>query len=218
MTMRTVARLLAACALLVTAFLGLHPAGAAAQTGAYPLSIDAGHRATTGPIFKPNERIAFWFNVPGGSAGGFNSTSSINGVSAKSDGRLDVTFSNDDWRQLPLAATGIVAHGIDSKVDAVYQIAIPADLDLSLHIDANHRITTAPIFARDERIVFWYNLPNGSAVPFLTGSEEVVYARGDGSLDVTISNDHWNLPASAVSVVAHGLSSNLSVAYVVPAK
>lgn len=216
--MKTVARLLAVCALLVVALLGLHPASAAAQTGPYPLSIDAGHRATTGPIFKPYERIAFWFNVPGSSAGGFNSTSSINDVSAKSDGSLDVTFSYDDWRQLSLAATGIVAHGIDSQVEAVYQIAIPADLDLSLHIDANHQITTAPIFARDERVVFWYNLPNGSAVSFLTGPEEVVYARNDGSIDVTFSNDHWNLPASAVSVVAHGLSSNLSVAYVVPAK
>ncbi len=67
--MKTVARLLAVCALLVVALLGLHPASAAAQTGPYPLSIDAGHRATTGPIFKPYERIAFWFNVPGSSAG-----------------------------------------------------------------------------------------------------------------------------------------------------
>src|SRR4051812_42503783 len=120
-TMKTVSRLLAVCALLVVALLGLHPASAAAQTGPYQLSIDAGHRATTGPIFKPYERVAFWFNVPGGAAGGFNSASSINGASAKGDGSLDVTFSYDDWRQLPLAATGIVAHGLDTQVEAVYQ-------------------------------------------------------------------------------------------------
>lgn len=216
--MKTVSRLLAIGALLIVALLGLYPADVAAQGEPYPLSIDAGHRATTGPIFKPYERIAFWFNVPGSAAGGFSSASSINGVSAKGDGSLDVTFSYDDWRQVPLAATGIVAHGIDSQVEAVYQIALPADLDLSLHIDANHRITTAPIFARDERVVFWYNLPNGSAVSFLTGPEEVVYARNDGSIDVTFSNEDWNLPASATSVVAHGLSSNLSAAYVVPTK
>ncbi len=121
--MKTVARLSAVFALLVVALLGLRPASAAAQTGPYPLSIDAGHRATTGPIF-----------------------------------------------------------------------------------------------ARDERIVFWHNLPNGSAGFFFADSEEVVYARDDGSIDVTFSNDHRNLPAAAVSVVAHGLSSNLSVAYIVPVK
>ena len=50
-----------------------------------------------------------------------------------------------------------------------------------------------------------------------------MYARNDGSIndgsiDVTIANDHWTLPATAVSLVAHGLTSNVSAVYVVPAK
>jgi hypothetical protein len=129
-----------------------------------------------------------------------------------------VTISAADWRQLPQAATAIVAHGITSGVDAVYPIQLPAGLDLSLHVDANHRMTTGPIFSPDERIVFWYNLPGGGANAFLTDGHEVVYARSDGSIDVTIASTDWDLPADALSIVAHGFSSNVSVAYVIPAK
>lgn len=169
------------------------------------------------PSFKPGERIAFWFDVATGGDGSFTTANSTGEVYAKGDGTIDVTISAADWRQRPQAATAIVAHGITSGVDAVHPIQLPAGLDLSLHIDANHRMTTGPIFSPDERVVFWYNLPGG-ANAFLTDGHEVVYTRSDGSIDVTIASTDWALPANARSVVAHGLGSNVSVAYVLPAK
>ena len=57
---------------------GRHATGVAADDGylqaladPHPMTIDADHRARTGPIFRADERIAMWMNVPGGGAAPF---------------------------------------------------------------------------------------------------------------------------------------------------
>lgn len=216
--MRTLSRTLVVCGILFSLFAGLHLSADATLAAPPPLTIDANHRVTSGPIFRPGEQVAFWYDVVTGGAGGFANAGSVARVIAKSDGTLDLTISAADWQLIPKTATALVAHGLISGVDAVYPLQVPAGLDLSLHIDANHRITSGPVFSPGERVVFWYNLPGGAATSFLTDGFEVVNARGDGTIDATFANSDWDLPANALSVVAHGITSNVSIVYIVPAK
>lgn len=216
--MRTLSCTLIVCGVLFSLSLSLHLSADATLAAPPPLMADAAHRVTSGPIFKPGEQIAFWYDVVTGGAGGFANANSVGLVHANDDGALDVTISATDWQQIPKTATALVAHGFSSGVDAVLPLQVPADLDLSLHIDANHRITSGPVFSPGERVVFWYNLPGGTATAFLTEGFQVVEARSDGSIDTTIPNADWRLPAEATSVVAHGLISNVSIVYIVPTK
>lgn len=221
--MSALSRSLIVGVLVLAALLGFHPGGVAAHDGylqaladPYPMNIDAAHRATTGPIFIAEERIVMWMNLPGGAAARFI-TGSTGTISAFSDGSLNVVIGDDDWNNIALSATSIVAFGTASKVAAVYIFTLPPDLDLSLHIDANHHATTAPLFTRGERVVFWYNRADGSAADFMAGPEDVVYARNDGALDITISDKNWStLPADTTSIVAHGLFSNVTAVYIFP--
>ena len=223
--MRALMRPLAVCALLLAILLGLQPGGVAAEGGylqalaePQPMNIDASHRATTGPIFLAEERIAMWMNLPDGAAARFI-TGSTGNVYATWDGSLNVVIGDDDWNNIALSATSIVAFGTVSKVAAVYHLPQTPGLDLGLHLDANHRLTSAPIFTRAERVVFWYNRANGTAADYLTGPEDVVYTKYDGSLDVTISDRNWALlPSDVTSIVAHGLFSNVTAVYVFPPK
>jgi len=223
--MRALSRSLIVGVLLVAALLGFHPGSVAADDGylqaladPYPMNIDAAHRATTGPIFRAEERIAMWMNLPDGAAARFI-TGSTGNVYAGSDGSLNVVIGDDDWNNIALSATSLVAFGTVSKVAAVYTFTLPPGLDLSLHIDANHHATTAPIFTRAERVVFWYNRANLSAADFMTGPDDVVFTKYDGSLDITISDKNWGtLPADTTSIVANGLFSNVTAVYVFPPK
>ena len=223
--MRALTRSLVVCTLLLATLLGLQPAGVAADDGylqaladPHPMNIDASHRATTGPIFRADERIAMWMNVPGGGAAPFI-TGSTGNVHASWDGSLNVVIGADDWNNIALSATSIVAFGTGSKVAAIYHFALPPGLDLGMHIDANRRVTTAPLFTRGERIVFWYNRADRSAADFLTSADEIVFARYDGTLDFTISARSWNaLPADTTSIVARGLFSSVTAVYVFPPK
>jgi len=227
--MRAPARLLVICALLLATLLSLRVGvgGVAAQaattevaaaTNALDVNL-ATHTITSGPIFTPNEAIAFWFDVPSGGAGGFTSSGSTGTVHAQTDGSLNVTISADDWRQLPQSAKTIVAHGIQSGVEAVYQLPQTAGLDLGLHLNAAHTLSAAAIFSPAEQISFWYNLPDGSAVTFTPLGDSTTYAIGDGTLNVTITSSVWaTIPASVSSIVAHGIHSNVTAVYVFPAK
>lgn len=223
--MHILSRSLVICALLLTTLFSLRPAGVAAEEGylqalaePYPMNIDASHRATTGPIFRAEERIALWMNLPDGAAARFI-TGSTGNVYAFSDGSLNVVIGDDDWNNIALSATSIVAFGTVSKVAAVYKFPAQPGLDLSLHIDATHRATTAPIFTRAERIVFWYNRADGSAADIHVGQDDVVFSKYDGSLDLTFSAKDWSqLPADTTSIIAHGLFSNVTAVYVFPPK
>jgi hypothetical protein len=225
--MRALSRILVVCALLLAAVLTIGTGGAAAQTDTAEVTAAinalnvnlATHTITSGPIFTPNEAIAFWFDVPSGGAGGFTSASSTGTVHAQTDGSLNVTVSADDWRQLPLSAKTIVAHGISSGVEAVYQIPPTPGLDLTLHLSAAHTLSTTAIFSPSEQMAFWYNLPDGSAAPFNPLDDNTTYAIGDGTLNVTIKSNVWaGLPPTITSIVAHGIRSNLTVVYIFPAK
>lgn len=227
--MRTPARLVVVFALLFATVLSLRvgvggvsaqaaTAEVAAATNALNVNL-ATHTITSGPIFTPNEAIAFWFDVPSGGAGGFTSSGSTGTVHAQTDGSLNVTISADDWRQLPQSATDIVAHGISSGVEAVLQLPATPGLDLTLHLNAAHTLSTAAIFSPSEQMAFWYNLPDGSAAPFNPLDDSATYAVGDGTLNVTIKSNVWaGIPSTVTSIVAHGIRSNLTVVYVFPAK
>ena len=217
---KMLAAAVAACLLLLAAP-GLHHGGAAAraelvraQAGPVALRIDANHRATTDAVFTPGERIAFWYNLPDGGTGAFLRAGAAIPI-ARADGTLDVTFTAGEWDNIPLSASSIVAYGIASRVAAVYLFDRPVGLDLSLRVDANHRATTDAIFAVNEPIVFWYNLPDGSARSFAVREDGFPNARPDGTLDVTIGDDAWRaIPADATSLVAHGLASGVNAVYV----
>jgi hypothetical protein len=223
--MKAFARSLIVGVLLLAALLGFHPGGVAADDGylqaladPYPMNIDAAHRATTAPIFRAEERIAMWMNLPDGAASRFI-TGSTGAIFAFSDGSLNVVIGDDDWNNLALSATSIVAYGTASKVAAVYKFPPQPNLDLSLHIDANHHATTAPLYTRAERVVFWYNRADGSAADFMTGADDVIYTKYDGTLDFTITDKNWaTLPADTTSIIAHGLFSNVTAVYVFPPK
>ena len=227
--MRAPARLVVVLALLFATVLSLRVGvgGVSAQvettevtaaTNALNVNL-ATHTITSGPIFTPNEAIAFWFDVPSGGAGGFTSADSTGTVHAQTDGSLNVTISADDWRQLPLSAKTIVAHGISSGVEAVFQIPAVPDLDLGLHFSDGHTISAAAIFSPAEQMAFWYNLPDGSAVPFTPLGDSTTYAVGDGTLNVTIVPSVWStIPDSVTSIVAHGIRSNVTAVYVFPAQ
>ncbi len=202
-------------ALALTLLPNVIPAHAATAGAVYELRIDSDHRATTDAIFKPGERVAFWFNLSNGAARDFVHRDT-GYVYAWENGTLNVVFSAADWANIPLSATSIVAWGTDSGVAAVYLMPIPPDLDLSLTIDANHRATTAPIFTVNERVVFWYNLPDGSAKGFYSTDEyPYVYARANGTLDYTIPGDYWaTIPSDATSFVAAGFYSGVTAVYI----
>jgi hypothetical protein len=223
--MTAFARSLIVGVLLLAALLGFHPGGVAADDGDLqaladpsPMNIDASHRATTGPIFRAEEQIAMWMNLPDGSASRFI-TGSTGAIFAFSDGSLNVVIGDDDWNNIALSATSIVAFGTASKVAAVYIFPAQPNLDLSLHIDANHHATTAPLFTRAERVVFWYNRADGSAADFMTGPDDVIYTTYDGTLDFTITDKNWaTLPGDTTSIIAHGLFSNVTAVYAFPRK
>lgn len=227
--MRAPARFVAILALLLATILSLRvgaggvsaqtaPAAVTAATNALNVNL-ATHTITSGPIFTPNEAIAFWFDVPSGGAGGFTSSGSTGTVHAQADGSLNVTISADDWRQLPQSAKTIVAHGIQSGVEAVFQLPPVPGLDLSLHFSTAHTLSTTAIFSPSEQMAFWYNLPDGSAAPFNPLNDTATYAAGDGTLTVTITAGVWaTIPTDITSIVAHGLGSNVTAVYVFPAK
>ncbi len=207
-------RAFALCALLLAALVGVQPGGVAAETPV--LNIDANQHVTSGPIFAPYDTIIFWFNSPDGGAGPFVSdyTGTIN---ARADGSIDATISSRDWARLPFSTTSIVAYGKDSGVSAVHIIAPASNFDLTMQIDANHRATTSQVFARNDRIVFWYNLADGSAQTFYPNEEGFLLAGANGAFDYTFSADQWAMiPATATSLVAHGVFSQLSVVYIFP--
>lgn len=222
--MRAPTRILLLCSLLLAAVIGLRPAAAnaadpvlTALANASPLSIGTDHHLTTAAIFNPNERIALWFDVPGGGAGPL-SLDATGPVYAQGDGRLDVVINGDDWNSIAKSARSLVAFGLDSQVAASGSLNAPADLDLSLHIDGDHHATTAAIFTPNEQIVFWYNLPDGSAAGF-DPFDGPVYANGAGALDLTIPADQWGrIPANATSLVAHGIYSTTPAVYAFPAR
>ncbi len=225
--MRAPSRILVICALLLAAVLGIGAGGVSAQTepaavtaATNALNINlATHTITSGPIFTPNEAIAFWFDVPSGGAGGFTSSGSTGTVHAQTDGSLNVTISADDWRQLPQSAKTIVAHGIQSGVEAVFQLPPAPGLDLGLHFSAARTISSAAIFSPAEQIAFWYNRPDGTAASFIPLNDTTTYAAGDGTLDVTITSGVWaTIPTAITSIVAHGLSSNVTAVYVFPTR
>jgi hypothetical protein len=216
--MRTFSHLLIICGTLFALVLGFHRDASTTLAAPPLLSIDANRRLTSAPIFTPGEKVAFWYDVVTGGAGSFAVSSVFDTTTVKADGTLDVTLRESDWRLIPKTATALVAHGLSSGVDAVLPLQVPADLDLALHIDANRRISSGPVFTPSERVIFWYNLPDGSAVPFLTEGFQAVNARGDGTIEITIPAVDWRLPAEATSVVAHGLSSNVTIVYIAPTK
>ena len=112
---------------------------------------------------------------------------------------------------LLLAALGLHPGGVAARAEPVRAQAGPA----ALRIDANHRATTDAIFAVNEPIVFWSNLPDGSARAFAVREDGFPNARPDGTLDVTIGDDAWRaIPAEATSLVAHGLASGVNAVYV----
>ncbi len=225
--MRAPSRILVICALLFATVLTIGVGGASAQTetaavaaATNALNVNlATHTITSGPIFTPDEAIAFWFDVPSGGAGGFTSSGSTGTVHAQTDGSLNVTISADDWRQLPLSAKTIVAHGIQSSVEAVFQIPGTPGLDLGLHFNDAHTISAAAIFSPAEQLAFWYNLPDGTAVSFTPLGDSTTYAIGDGTLNVTITSSVWaTIPSTVTSIVAHGIRSNVTAVYVFPVK
>src|SRR4051812_16374453 len=104
--MSVLSRSLIVGVLLLAALAGFHPGGVAADDGylqaltdPYPMNIDASHRATTGTIFRAEERIAMWMNLPDGSAARFI-TGSTGNVTAFSDGSLNVVIGDDDWNNI----------------------------------------------------------------------------------------------------------------------
>ena len=221
--MTALTRSFALGALLFLALCGLQPGGVAAQdviTLATPaaLRIDADHHATTDAIFASGERIAFWYNLLDGGARNFI-VDGTGTVYAQGDGTLSVTITADDWNNIPLSASSIVAYGTTSRAAAVYLFTLPPDLDLTMHIDSNHRATTAPLFTINEQVVFWYNLPDGSAAQFYSNPDEntLVTIRPNGALDFTFSAAVWaRIPSDATSLVARGLFSGVTVVYIFP--
>jgi hypothetical protein len=207
-------RSLALCALLIAALIGVAPDGVAADTPV--LNIDANQHVTTGPIFAPYDTIVFWFNSPDGGAGPFV-TDYTGTFTARADGSVDATISSLDWARLPFSTTSIVAYGKASGVSAVHIIAPASNFDLTMKIDANHHATTAQVFARNDRIVFWYNLADGSAQTFYPNGDGFLLAGANGAFDYTFSAEQWaTIPAAATSLVAHGVFSQLSVVAIFP--
>jgi hypothetical protein len=96
---------------------------------------------------------------------------------------------------------------------ALADTASPATLSVDT---GSHQVTAAAgVFTPGELIDLWYNLPDGSAAPFVTGATGMVSAGVDGSLSATIASDDWNaIPLTATSIVAHGASSGVNAVYV----
>ena len=193
------------------------PGVAAADTGWGTLTIDANHRITASAgSFEPSESIAFWFNSPNGGADSFV-TDNTGSVTATSDGGLDVTIAASDWARIPGAATSIVAFGRAGGNYAVTTLATAEQQDLSLHIDATHRLTSDKVFSAGERIIFWYNLPDGSAAAFAPDGLDYVVANADGSIDLTLTDAQWaTIPTDATSLVAAGIYSQVAIGGVIP--
>lgn len=74
----------------------------------------AGRRATARAVFTPNEPAMLWYNLPGGAAVPLGRTDALD------DGGLDWIIDAADWDRIPATATGIVAHGQYSGVEAIY--------------------------------------------------------------------------------------------------
>src|SRR5205807_9982973 len=86
---------------------------------------------------------------------------------------------------------------------ALADTASPATLSVDT---GSHQVTAAAgVFTPGEPIDLWYNFPDGSAAPFITGATGNVVAGADGSLSVTIANiGRASSTESAASIVAHG--------------
>ena len=81
----------------------------------------------------------------------------------------------------------------------------------AMSINPQTFVATAPAtFIAGEEVVFWYNLPDGTAVTF----PEVTNAQADGSLNVTLSQAAYTaILSNAVNLVAQGLESNHQALY-----
>lgn len=102
-----------------------------------------------------------------------------------------------------IAATGVTAATL--SLGLLVPGAFAASQVVPMTIDAHTLEAKAPAsFTPGEGIALWYNMPDGSAVPF--GSTT---ALDDGSLDWQISADDFGtIPATAVNLVANGVQSN----------
>ncbi|MFN8537492.1 MAG: hypothetical protein U0232_08465 [Thermomicrobiales bacterium] len=189
--------------------------GVAADTGWAPLTINSTRITAPAGSFEPSDSILFWFNTPNGGAAPFV-TDATGTVTATTDGGLDVTVAASDWARIPASATSIVAFGRASGNYAVATLATAGQQDLTLHIDASHRIYSDKVFSPGERIVFWYNLSDGGACS--------PSARRPGVLRPRRRLDRPDLHRrpvvrhhrDATSLVAAGLYSKVAIGGVIP--
>src|SRR6478736_2364095 len=102
-------------------------------------------------------------------------------------------------RLIRLAATGVVAASL--SFGSLAAIGAYAKGPETLTIDTGTLEAKAPAdFTAGEEVALWYNLPDGTAVPF-----ETTTALADGSLDWFISPADFNaIPGNAVNLVAQG--------------
>lgn len=212
--MRLLSRTFLLGALLLGTMVAFLP-GVSADTGWGTLTINGTRITAPAGSFEPSDSILFWFNTPNGGAAPFV-TDATGTVTATGDGGLDVTIAGSDWARIPASATSIVAFGRASGKYAVTTLATAGQKDLTLHIDASHRIYSDKVFSPGERIVFWYNMADGSAASFAPDGLEY-YARADGSIDLTFTDAQWSgIPANATSLVAAGLYSKVAIGGVIP--
>src|SRR5439155_10375050 len=109
--------------------------------------------------------------------------------------------------------TSVLAMLLALGLTALADTASPATLSVDT---GSHQVTAAAgVFTPGELIDLWYNLPDGSAAPFVTGATGSVVAGADGSLSATVASDDWNaIPSNATSIVAHGVASGVNAAYI----
>src|SRR5439155_11137619 len=133
--------------------------------------------------FAASEPLDLWYNLPDGSAAPFV-TGATGMVTASADGSLSATIASDDWSAIPANATSIVAHGANSGVNVAYvfnrttpsQPAAQGPATLTVDTTAHTITAAAGVFTPGEPLDLWYNVPDGSAAPFVTSATGNVVA------------------------------------------
>jgi hypothetical protein len=217
-------------------------AGSAADqvqlTGANSTPVPAGTVLTiSGAAYGADEAVGLWINVPSGIA---ISSDSLGQTDSYIDGAVipldNMAYTDDsgtfsyslDTSGLTAGSYSLVAHGLDSGVEKVFNFTISSAASaVRLTATSDTTIVAGTVltingaaYQADEPVGLWINVPDGTTVSsdslgqtdsYIDGTviplDNMAYADDAGGFTYTV--DTSGLPSGSYSLVAHGLKSGI---------